>query len=165
MVVETYMSLVALNIRIIKKCYYNLLFMLLTPVIFHLCIVIRACLVEKNYSQSRYHFLHSQDGEGCGTMLVEYHITAGYPSEVDLFVAQAVLQWVVFNYICVLFYSCKCNIVINYVIAMWKIIIIEPASIIKIACVLLLHTLQIEYTVKPLKVTTSVRWPVWSVPN
>lgn len=49
---------------------------------------------EKNYTLSRYHFIHCDDGEGCAAMLVEYHITAGFPSEVDLFVAQAVLQWV-----------------------------------------------------------------------
>ena len=41
---------------------------------------------------SRYHFVHSLDGEGCATMLVEYHVSVGFPSEVDLFIAQAVLQ-------------------------------------------------------------------------
>ncbi|KFM65552.1 Golgi to ER traffic protein 4-like protein, partial [Stegodyphus mimosarum] len=48
---------------------------------------------EKNYQQSRYHFIHSTDGDGCATMLIEYHITKGYPSEVDLFIAQTVLQY------------------------------------------------------------------------
>ncbi|CAH1795261.1 unnamed protein product [Owenia fusiformis] len=48
---------------------------------------------EKNYAQSRYHFLHSEDGEGCAAMLVEYQRASGYPCEVDLFVAQAVLQY------------------------------------------------------------------------
>lgn len=48
---------------------------------------------EKNYPQSRYHFIHSTDGDGCATMLIEYHISKGYPSEVDLFIAQAVLQY------------------------------------------------------------------------
>lgn len=48
---------------------------------------------EKNYQQSRYHFIHSSDGDGCATMLIEYHITKGYPSEVDLFIAQTVLQY------------------------------------------------------------------------
>ena len=49
-------------------------------------------LAEKNYPQARYHFIHSSDGEGCARFLIEYHITAGFPSEVDLFIAQAVLQ-------------------------------------------------------------------------
>ncbi|XP_075686413.1 Golgi to ER traffic protein 4 homolog [Rhinoderma darwinii] len=48
---------------------------------------------EQNYYESRYHFLHSSDGEGCANMLVEYSSTRGYRSEVDLFVAQAVLQF------------------------------------------------------------------------
>ncbi|XP_013412251.1 Golgi to ER traffic protein 4 homolog [Lingula anatina] len=48
---------------------------------------------EKNYPEARYHFVHSNDGEGCAAMLVEYHITHGYPSEVDMFIAQAVLQY------------------------------------------------------------------------
>ncbi|XP_043945613.1 Golgi to ER traffic protein 4 homolog [Protopterus annectens] len=47
---------------------------------------------EQNYSESRYHFLHSSDGEGCANMLVEYSTVKGYRSEVDIFVAQAVLQ-------------------------------------------------------------------------
>ncbi|XP_022095557.1 Golgi to ER traffic protein 4 homolog [Acanthaster planci] len=48
---------------------------------------------EKNYFEARYHFLHSCDGEGCASMLVEYHVANGYPSEVDMFVAQAVFQY------------------------------------------------------------------------
>ncbi|XP_064644612.1 Golgi to ER traffic protein 4 homolog [Lineus longissimus] len=48
---------------------------------------------EKNYAEARYHFLHSTAGEECANMLIEYHNTKGYPSEVDLFVAQAVLQY------------------------------------------------------------------------
>ncbi|PKU33963.1 sun domain-containing protein 1 isoform x1 [Limosa lapponica baueri] len=48
---------------------------------------------EQNYSESRYHFLHSTDGEGCANMLVEYSSARGYRSEVDMFVAQAVLQF------------------------------------------------------------------------
>jgi len=48
---------------------------------------------EHNYTESRYHYLHSCDGEGCGTMLVEYHTRRGYQREVDLFIAQAVLQY------------------------------------------------------------------------
>ena len=47
---------------------------------------------EHNYPQARYHYVHSEDGEGCAAMLLEYHIARGYPSEVDLFITQAVLQ-------------------------------------------------------------------------
>lgn len=49
-------------------------------------------LAEQNYCESRYHFLHSADGEGCANMLVEYSTARGFRSEVDMFVAQAVLQ-------------------------------------------------------------------------
>uniref|UniRef100_A0A3B3ZVX0 Golgi to ER traffic protein 4 homolog n=1 Tax=Periophthalmus magnuspinnatus TaxID=409849 RepID=A0A3B3ZVX0_9GOBI len=48
-------------------------------------------LWKQNYSESRYHFLHSSDGEGCALMLVEYSASRGFRSEVDMFVAQAVL--------------------------------------------------------------------------
>ncbi|KAJ9600818.1 hypothetical protein L9F63_001030 [Diploptera punctata] len=48
---------------------------------------------EKNYTLARYHFLHSTDGSGCAAMLVELHRQRGYSSEVDLFIAQAVLQY------------------------------------------------------------------------
>ncbi|XP_046361245.1 Golgi to ER traffic protein 4 homolog [Haliotis rufescens] len=48
---------------------------------------------EKNYAQARYHLIHSTDGKGCAAMLIEYHSSQGYPSEVDLFIAQAVLQY------------------------------------------------------------------------
>ncbi|XP_059105252.1 Golgi to ER traffic protein 4 homolog isoform X1 [Peromyscus eremicus] len=48
---------------------------------------------EQNYCESRYHFLHSTDGEGCANMLVEYSTARGFRSEVDMFVAQAVLQF------------------------------------------------------------------------
>ncbi|KAL5019328.1 hypothetical protein ScPMuIL_005050 [Solemya velum] len=48
---------------------------------------------EKNYLQARYHFLHSSDGQTFSTMLIEFNIVKGYPSEVDLFLAQAVLQY------------------------------------------------------------------------
>lgn len=48
---------------------------------------------EKNYALARYHFLHSTDGSGCAAMLVELHRQRGYSSEVDLFIAQAVLQY------------------------------------------------------------------------
>ncbi|KAI2544717.1 guided entry of tail-anchored proteins factor 4, partial [Homo sapiens] len=42
---------------------------------------------EQNYCESRYHFLHSADGEGCANMLVEYSTSRGFRSEVDMFVA------------------------------------------------------------------------------
>lgn len=47
---------------------------------------------EKNYVQARYHYLHSADGKNLAAMLIEYHTMLGYPSEVDLFIAQTVLQ-------------------------------------------------------------------------
>jgi len=48
---------------------------------------------EKNYAQARFHLIHSHSGESCGLMLVEYSTSRGYPSEVDLFITQAVLQY------------------------------------------------------------------------
>ncbi|XP_015908395.1 Golgi to ER traffic protein 4 homolog [Parasteatoda tepidariorum] len=56
-------------------------------------LIANALWKEKNYQQSRYHFIHSSDGQGCATMLIEYHITKGYPNEVDLFIAQTVFQY------------------------------------------------------------------------
>lgn len=49
---------------------------------------------EKNFTESRYHFLHCgySCGEDCALMLIEYHIKCGYPSEVDLFITQFILQ-------------------------------------------------------------------------
>lgn len=48
---------------------------------------------EKNFMESRIHFVHSSDsGLDCALMLVEYQTTLGYPSEVDLFIGQFVLQ-------------------------------------------------------------------------
>lgn len=48
---------------------------------------------ERNYPQSRYHYIHSSDGEACATMLMEFHTNHGYASEVDMFITQAVLQY------------------------------------------------------------------------
>jgi hypothetical protein len=48
---------------------------------------------EKNYKDSRYHYLRSYDGRSFATMLIEAHQTLGYPSEIDLFIAQTVLQY------------------------------------------------------------------------
>jgi len=47
----------------------------------------------KQYPESRQHFLHSQDGLGCGHMLIEFHLGKGFSSELDLFIAQTVLQY------------------------------------------------------------------------
>ena len=51
---------------------------------------------EKNFSDSQYHFLFTSDGQQCAAMLIENATTQGYPGEADLFVAQAVLQYVSF---------------------------------------------------------------------
>lgn len=48
--------------------------------------------LEKNYIMARQHFIHSRDGSGCAAMLVELHEQRGYMNEIDLFIAQAVLQ-------------------------------------------------------------------------
>lgn len=48
---------------------------------------------SKQYNEARQHFLYSHDGEGCGNMLVEFHLSRGYGSELDLFIAQTVLQY------------------------------------------------------------------------
>ena len=47
---------------------------------------------EKNYAESRQHFLFSDDGKSCGEMLVQFHLEQGFPTEVDLFIVQTVLQ-------------------------------------------------------------------------
>lgn len=48
---------------------------------------------EKNFSESRMHFIYSSDdGNNCALMLVEYQTSVGYPFEVDLMIAQFVLQ-------------------------------------------------------------------------
>lgn len=46
-----------------------------------------------DYARARYHFIHSEDGYACGNLLIELHMKSGYPSEVDLFIVQAVLQY------------------------------------------------------------------------
>ena len=48
---------------------------------------------ESNFVQARYHFLHSQDGASCAKMLIDCHLNYGYPSEIDLFLTQTVLQF------------------------------------------------------------------------
>lgn len=52
---------------------------------------------EKNFGGARHHLLRSNDGESCGAMLIEDHTQHGLASEVDLFVAQSVLQFLCFN--------------------------------------------------------------------
>ncbi|XP_011304857.1 Golgi to ER traffic protein 4 homolog [Fopius arisanus] len=48
---------------------------------------------EKNYTLAKQHFIYSNDGAGCAAMLVELHQQRGYSNEVDLFIAQVVLQY------------------------------------------------------------------------
>jgi hypothetical protein len=49
---------------------------------------------EKNFPEARYHFLHSAPTSGaeCAQMLIEYQISSASAAEVDLFIAQFVLQ-------------------------------------------------------------------------
>lgn len=47
---------------------------------------------EKKYTAAHRHFLHSSDGSAYANMLIELHTTKGLKSEIDLFIAQAVLQ-------------------------------------------------------------------------
>jgi len=48
---------------------------------------------EKEFPESRQHFLHSKDGAGCGKMLIEFQTLRGFPSELDVFIAQTVFQF------------------------------------------------------------------------
>ncbi|CAH1982092.1 unnamed protein product [Acanthoscelides obtectus] len=48
---------------------------------------------EKNYAQARHHFIYSQDGKSCAKLLIEFHMKQGFKGEADLFIAQAVLQY------------------------------------------------------------------------
>lgn len=48
---------------------------------------------EKSFAESRLHFIYSSDsGDNCALMLVDYQTSLGYSSEVDLMIAQFVLQ-------------------------------------------------------------------------
>lgn len=48
---------------------------------------------EKSYAAARLHFIYSSDsGEHCALMLIEYQQAKGYPNEIDLIIAQFVLQ-------------------------------------------------------------------------
>jgi len=48
---------------------------------------------EKDYQNARQHIIHTSDGKMCATFLIEYHVVLGFPGEIDLFVTQAVLQF------------------------------------------------------------------------
>lgn len=48
---------------------------------------------EKNYQCARQHFIYTSEGSQCAAFLIEYHVVAGFPGEIDLFVTQAVLQY------------------------------------------------------------------------
>ncbi|XP_014208498.1 Golgi to ER traffic protein 4 homolog [Copidosoma floridanum] len=47
---------------------------------------------EKNFTLAKFHFLYSRDSYGCALMLIELHNNHGYSNEVELFIAQVVLQ-------------------------------------------------------------------------
>ncbi|XP_018323696.1 Golgi to ER traffic protein 4 homolog [Agrilus planipennis] len=48
---------------------------------------------EKSYAQARHHFMYSKDGQSCAKLLIEIQTTQGYQGEIDLFIAQTVLQY------------------------------------------------------------------------
>ncbi|KAF5287524.1 hypothetical protein FQA39_LY04152, partial [Lamprigera yunnana] len=48
---------------------------------------------EKNYTNARHHYIYSKDGLGCAKLLIEFQVTQGYSYEEDLFITQAVLQY------------------------------------------------------------------------
>lgn len=48
---------------------------------------------QKKYTMAHKHFLHSNDGVLYATMLISLHTTSGLKNEIDLFIAQAVLQF------------------------------------------------------------------------
>ena len=52
------------------------------------------CFLEKEYHNARQHFIYTSDGSQCAAFLIEYHVVAGFPGEIDLFITQAVLQYV-----------------------------------------------------------------------
>ncbi|CAD5124380.1 DgyrCDS12669 [Dimorphilus gyrociliatus] len=46
------------------------------------------------YDEAHHHFIHASDsGRDCAHMLIEFHLKKGYRSECDLFIANAVLQY------------------------------------------------------------------------
>lgn len=52
---------------------------------------------EKNYSQAKHHYIYSKDGKNCAKLLIELQTSQGFRSEIDLFIAQAVLQFLCLN--------------------------------------------------------------------
>lgn len=52
---------------------------------------------EDNLAQARHHFLLSKYGKGFGRMLIQLSQTKGVPSEMDLFIAQVILQQLCLN--------------------------------------------------------------------
>lgn len=48
---------------------------------------------EKNYAQARHHFIYSKDGRNCAKLLIEFQQSQGFKCEADLFICQAVLQF------------------------------------------------------------------------
>lgn len=50
--------------------------------------------LEANFALAQHHYLRSTDGLAFAAMLVEMHKTRGLKYEVDLFITQAVLQYV-----------------------------------------------------------------------
>lgn len=81
-----------------ERLNFTLTTLKLKPSIFPIPLIHREFAIitwrERNFTDSRYHFLHCSFvcSEECASMLIEYHVTCGYPSEVDLFIAQFILQ-------------------------------------------------------------------------
>jgi len=50
--------------------------------------------LEANFELAQHHYLRSTDGLAFAAMLVEMHKTRGLKYEVDLFITQVVLQYV-----------------------------------------------------------------------
>lgn len=48
--------------------------------------------LENNLEQAKHHFLLSKDGEGFAQMLIQMSITKAYRGEIDLIIAQVILQ-------------------------------------------------------------------------
>lgn len=63
---------------------------------------------EKNYVSAHQHFMHSSDGHAYAVMLIELHTSKGLKSEIDLFIAQAVLQFLCLRNIAMAIDTFKC---------------------------------------------------------
>ncbi|KAI1301874.1 Golgi to ER traffic protein 4 -like protein [Halotydeus destructor] len=81
-----------------ERMHFVLTALKLDPKIFDLSAIHRefalALLKEKNYPESRYHFVHSSEScsDECAQMLVEFQISDENAGEVDFCLAQLVLQ-------------------------------------------------------------------------